>query len=152
MGTILEDIDTAAEWIARALQSSGYVADFAPQSLWEIERFFKENSKNGKAVPGGLLAQDLGSRLFALGSYVGEVVRRAQGGEWHANDDDPQAEINVELRTAEGGTIWPVQRMMKRFRNGEGDSIAAYGIGLGLDIGEKPKQRKSGFWCRLAGS
>jgi hypothetical protein len=65
MATIKEDIATASDWISRALQSSGYHADFSPQSLREIDRFFDEHSANGSPKPGGLLAESLGSRIFA---------------------------------------------------------------------------------------
>src|SRR5260221_8286767 len=80
IGKILEDLTSGYEWIAKALQSSGYVADFSPDSLREIERFFEEQTLNGAARPGGLLSESLGARLFALGGYVGEVIRRERGG------------------------------------------------------------------------
>src|SRR3954463_9429098 len=79
---IVEDVLQAAEWVAAALTASGYRADFSPSSLWEVERFFETEAPNGPARPGGLLAERLGSRIFALGSYVGEVVRRHAGGTW----------------------------------------------------------------------
>ena len=78
----LDDVVTAADWIARALESSGYRADFTPQSRWDIERFMTEHSAHGTAVAGGPLAVDPGSRLFALGAYLGETVRRGLGGTW----------------------------------------------------------------------
>src|SRR5215216_4179026 len=101
---------SAASWIADALSSSGYRADLSPQSLWEVDRFLAEQSRQGAATPGGLLAEDLGSRLFALGAYTGEVIRRSLGGEWSGDDNDPEAEINVELHLADGSIVWPVQR------------------------------------------
>ena len=42
MGNIKEDVKASAKWISQALQSSGYRADFSPESLWEIDRFFDE--------------------------------------------------------------------------------------------------------------
>ena len=100
----------------------------------------------GRARPGGLLATDFGPRVFALGAYTGEVIRRDRGGEWHADDDDPGAEVNVELRLPGGGVIWPVQRAMKRCLNGAEDGIAAYGAALGLDVGApQPAPRKRRF-------
>jgi len=42
-----------------------------------------------------------GARLFALGAYAGEVIRRAVGGTWSADDADPEAEINIELQLGE---------------------------------------------------
>ncbi len=109
MGMIVEDVMTASTWIAQALSSSGYHADFNPGSLWEIDRFFDEHSRDGRPVAGGLLSEALGSRLFALGAYVGEVIRRQLGGEWHGDDSDPKAEISVELRLPDGTVCWPVQ-------------------------------------------
>lgn len=128
MGTLVKDAQTAAEWMATALTQSGYKADFSLESLKEIDRFFDEHGRNGQAVPGGLLSQQLGQRIFALGGYVGEVIRRAYGGEWQADDKDPQGEINISLALPTGSVIWPVQRVMKRFQSGSEDGIYIYGV------------------------
>jgi hypothetical protein len=149
MGTILEDAREAAEWIASALSSSGYLADFTPTSLWEIDRFFEEQTRDGNPNPGGLLSQSFGARIFALGSYVGEVVRRYVGGEWHGDDSDSEAEINVELRLPNGASVWPVQRVMKRCKNGMEDGIAVYGHFLGLPVGKwgaADRPKKKSWW------
>jgi hypothetical protein len=138
VASLREDLDKAASWIAEALRSSGYVADFSPPSLWSNDRFFDEHSKRGKPRRGGLLAKNLGSRVFALGAYTGEVIRRSLGGEWRCDDEDPRGEMNVELVLPDGGIIWPVQRVMKRLGNGAEDGVAAYGAALGLDVGPQP--------------
>ncbi|MER5373061.1 hypothetical protein [Streptomyces sp. NPDC002553] len=147
MATLLEDVDASARWIARALKSSGYRADFSPASLRDVEQFMIDHSGAGTAVEGGLLATGLGSRLFALGCYVGETVRRALGGSWEADDGDPEGEINVKIRLPEGAVIWPVQRLMKRFENGPEDSVDGYGTALGLDMSPQsrtPAKRRFG--------
>ena len=149
MGTIIEDVNQAANWIAQALLSSGYNADFSPKSLWEIDRFFEDNSHDGQAVPGGLLSEDLGSLIFAIGSYLGEVIRKAKGGEWLGDDSDPKAEINVELQLLDGTRCWPTQRAMKRFKNGAEDGIAAYGHGLGLEVGPRPETPSKKPWWKV---
>ena len=140
MPSILEDVDSAAVWIASALIGSGYAADFSGRSLWEIDRFFDDHAAAGKAKRGSLLATDTGSRLFALGSYVGEVVRRSVGGAWLGDDNDPQAEVNVALALPDGSSVWPVQRVMKRFAKGSEDGIAAYGAALGVAVGPRPER------------
>lgn len=127
---IVQDAEEAAVWISTALSTSGYRADFTLESLREVDRFFDEHSSNGKAIPGGLLSEQLGPRIFALGSYIGETIRRNFGGEWRGSDDDPEAEVNLELVLPDGTRIWPIQRAMKRFKNGEEDSIVAYGMSL----------------------
>lgn len=134
MGKLVEVAVAMAEWIAKALNSSGYKADFSPQSLWEIDRFVEENSKDGQPIPGGLLGESFGARIFALGAYIGEVIIRSIGGEWRGDDEDPKGEINIEVILKDGSIIWPVQRVMKRVRNGSEDCIGVYGHALGLPI------------------
>ena len=138
MASLIEDLDSSASWISQALQSSGYLADFSPASLWYIDRFIDEHTQAGKPRPGGLLAGDFGARLFALGAYTGEVIRRNLGGTWRADDEDPKGEFNVELELPNGSVIWPVQRVMKRCANGAEDGIAVYGAALGLNVGAPP--------------
>jgi hypothetical protein len=139
MAKIVEDIQIASNWAAHALTVSGYKVDFSLASLWEIERFFCEHSDKGIAKPDGLLAQDLGSRIFALGAYVGEVLRRYRNGQWVGDDNDPKVEVNIELHFPDAEVCWPIQRVMKRFKNGSEDCIGFYGYAMGLPVGERPK-------------
>ncbi len=125
---IVQDAVALADQISRALSQSGYNADFSLESLKEVDRFFDEHVTSGKAKAGGLLSQQLGARLFALGSYVGEVIRRHKGGQWQGDDNDPQGEMNIAIRLRSGTILWPVQRVMKRFKNGAEDSIWVYGV------------------------
>jgi hypothetical protein len=124
---VVSDALASAEKISRALSQSGYKADFSLESLKQVDRFFEEQVSNGQPKPGGLLSQQLGARLFAIGAYVGEVIRRQNGGEWQGEDNDPQAEINIAVRLKTGVILWPVQRVMKRFKNGAEDGIWIYG-------------------------
>lgn len=124
---VVSDALAAAEQIARALSQSGYRADFSLESLRQVDRFFDEHAANGQPKPGGLLSEQLGARLFAIGAYVGEVIRRQNGGQWQGDDNDPQAEINIAVRLKTGAILWPVQRVMKRFKNGAEDGIWIYG-------------------------
>ena len=149
MSALLNDVETASTWIAEALRSSGYTADFSGPSLWEVDRFFDENSSKGRPRPGGLLADELGARLFALGAYVGQTVKQQVGGTWRADDDDPEGEVNVEFVTADGSTVWPVQRVMRRLANGADDSIGVCGSALGVDVGvRRAAPRSAGLFRR----
>ncbi len=132
MGTLIEDAVAGAEWVATALTASGYQADFSARSLSEIDRFFDDHARGGQPVPGGLLAEQFGFRIFAIGGYVGEVIRRGIGGEWVFDENDPQNELNLALRLPDGSVVWPMQRAFKRFRNGSEDGIAVYAAVLGL--------------------
>ena len=147
--SILHDVFTAADWMARALSSSGYRADFSLESLKEVDRFLDEQAPGGKPKRGGLLSEDFGNRLFSLGAYVGEVVRRQAGGQWEGDDSDPEAEINVAVRLTSGGMIWPVQRVMKRCENGDDDGVYAYGViltGSGTPISLTESEPEKPWW------
>ena len=134
---IVRDVRTYATWISKALNASGYKADFTMESLKEIDRFFDEQSRDGKPLPGGLLSENLGARVFGLGAYVGETIRRQGGGTWKGDDSDPEAEINVELHLPDGTRMWPMQRVMKRLTLGDSDLIYPYGV-VALEHGAKP--------------
>jgi hypothetical protein len=140
---VVKDAKEAAEWIATALSSSGYKADFTLESLKEIDRFVDEQTQNGRPRPGGLLAENFGARVFALGAYVGEVIRRLGEGQWHGDDSDRYAEINVEVRLKSASTIWPMQRVIKRIKNGREDGIYVYGYAILKDERRPPGSQPS---------
>ena len=120
--TLLQDIMTSKDWIAMALNSSNYAADFSINSFKEIDRFFDEQN-----TPDGILSRNRGQILFALGAYIGEVIISVCSGEWLTDDNDPQGEVNIAVRLKDGTIIFPVQRAMKRYMNGKEDSIYDYG-------------------------
>lgn len=124
--TLLQDIMTSKDWVAKALNSSNYKADFSINSLKEIDRFFDEQN-----TPDGIINRNRGQILFALGAYIGEVIISAYGGEWLTDDNDPHGEVNIAVKLKNGSIIFPVQRAMKRYRNGKEDSIYDYGYVLG---------------------
>lgn len=124
--TLLQDIMTSKDWVAKALNSSNYKADFSINSLKEIDRFFDEQN-----TPDGIINRNRGQILFALGAYIGEVIISAYGGEWLTDDNDPQGEVNIAVKLKNGSIIFPVQRAMKRYQNGKEDSIYDYGYVLG---------------------
>ena len=65
--TLQEDIHLASDWVVKALNSSGYKADYSLESMKEIDRFFDEQSSET-----GLLSKNRGEILFGLASYIGE--------------------------------------------------------------------------------
>jgi hypothetical protein len=140
---VVKDAKEAAEWIATALSSSGYKADFTLESFKEIDRFVDDQTQNGRPRRGGLLAENFGARVFALGAYVGEVIRRLGEGQWHGDDSDPDAEINIEVRLKSAGIIWPMQRVIKRIKNGREDGIYAYGYIILKDERRPPNSETS---------
>jgi len=129
MPTLLEDINAASDWIVGALNYSGYKVSMDLESLREVDRFFNEHMNDRKHKPkkGGLLADNTGTRLFALGSFIGNVLISQYGGWWITDDADPEGEINIAVQLQNGVLLWPVQRVMKRCGEGPENGIYAYG-------------------------
>jgi hypothetical protein len=149
MGTLIEDAATTSTWIAAALSSSGYDMDFTPASLWQVDLFFEDHAPGGVVKRRGLLSKGLGPRLFAIGAYVGEVIRRERGGKWVADDNDPEGDVNIAVHLADGTILCPMQRVLKRFQNGSEDGIAVYGQALGLNVGPRPERASRRTWWRF---
>jgi hypothetical protein len=149
MQNIKDDIAKASDWAAAALQSLGYTIDYSTQSLQEIDRFYDEHTVNCTPRPNSLFSRDTDERIFAMGCYIGEVIRRAKGGEWRGDDNDLQVKLHVELRLKDGTLCWPTQRALNRLRNGRDDGIVAFAQGLGVQIGAPPASK--GFFKRLFG-
>jgi len=121
--TLLEDIPKASDWLVKNMDATGYHLDGSIGSFRELDRFFDEQSR-----PGGVLADGRpGSKLFAVGSYMGQVFVRELGGVWETDDADPEGEVNIAVRLPNGSIVWPVQRAMKRLWNGPEDGLYAYG-------------------------
>ncbi len=121
INTLEQDIVIAAQWVVTALNKSGYRADYSLESMKEIDRFFDEQN-----VPNGILSQNRGQIIFAIGSYIGQTIINLCGGKWRTDDKDPEGEINIAVETTNGIMVWPVIRCMKRMTNGAEDSIYAY--------------------------
>jgi hypothetical protein len=127
---IVKDAMDAAEWMAKVLSNWGYKADFTLDSLKEVDRFLDEQVLEGNPKPGGLLSRNMGAHVFALGAYVGKVIRRQGNGHWQGNDGDDHPEITLAVRLKSGDVFWPTQRVIKRFKNGAEDGIFVYGFAL----------------------
>ena len=138
MGTLREDIKSQSDWIVKALTADKFKLDYTIESFIEIDKFFIKHSKNGQAVAGGRLSKNLGAIIFSIGSYVGEtIIRVVPGAEWKTDDADPKGEMNVSVKLPNGTEVWPMQRVMKRFKDGDEDSIYPYGYSVTKEFTNK---------------
>jgi hypothetical protein len=134
MAKLKEDLKRYSELIVSGFAEDRMNLDYSIRSLIDIDRFFNENSINGRAVRGGRLSRNLGVVLFSIGAYVGNcIVKNVKGAKWVTDDKDKSGEINVSVQFPDGSIIWPVQKVMKRFKNGSEDSIYVYGFQLTKD-------------------
>ncbi len=150
MATLKEDIKSQSDWIVKAFAADGFKLDHTIDSIIEVDRFFTVNMKNGRPKKGGrLYGRGFGPILFSIGSYVGEtIIKNVNGSEWITDDNDPQGELNMSLKLPDGGEIWPVQKVMKRFQNGSEDAIYPYVHMVTMEFTNLPFKEE--FWTVTA--
>jgi hypothetical protein len=136
-GVVAEMIE-AAQWMAARLPTLGCRGDYSLDSLADIDRLLDEAIVDGQPKPDGPFAANFGTQMLAVAAYVGEVIRRSRGSRWQwqgeGYKDARDETINIRMRRDDGGQCWPVQRMLKRVRNGSEDGLCAYAVAL-LDLG-----------------
>ena len=145
MATLLQDIKTQSDWIIKAFAADKLKLDYSIQSFIEIDKFFNQHSKEGKAVKGGRLTQNLGPILFSIGSYVGQtIITNVPGAVWITDDKDPEGEITASVKLPDGTVMFPMQRIINRFRNGSEDAVYVYGHHITSNYTGQPFDQS--FW------
>lgn len=92
-------------------ERAGIAFDFGPASVEWMDGYISRI--RGTTKEPGRLSQ-------VLGSYLGEAIRRRDGGRWVRERD---GEVGLEL--ARGFVVYPFAKVEKHFANGEGDSVLA---------------------------
>ncbi|HWB23912.1 MAG TPA: hypothetical protein VG738_00460 [Chitinophagaceae bacterium] len=156
MATIMEDINTFTDMITKGFKADKFILDYTLSSFKEVDRFYELNSRNGEVIDGGRFSKNLGQILFALGAYIGQtIIKLIPGTVWETNENDPEGEINAALMLPGGAKAWPMQRAIKRFKNGEEDGIYVYGYHIvsqylnnieELLAKERAKKQKKPLW------
>jgi len=154
MATLKQDIKTQSSWIVKAFKADKLTLDYTINSFKNLDKFFEKHSKDGKAKRGGRLSTNLGPILFSIGAYIGEtLIKTFPGSKWITDDNDPEGELNVEIKFPNGSIVWPTQRVMKRFKNGAEDSLFDYGFLIakqnGLELPFEIDESKSKPWWKF---
>lgn len=121
----------AEDAVDHAKSAGGVTLDYSPASVEAVEAVL---TKLHEALPKGFLARLFGrgpspaevatvSKMY--GGYVGEVLRRARGGEWILDDEIVPGERTPCLRKG-GFRIWPTGKVHKRLGNGPEDNVWHY--------------------------
>ena len=149
MATLLQDIEAQSDWITKAFAADKFKLDYTIRSFIEIDSFFNKHSKDGKAVKGGRLTENLGAIIFSLGAYVGQtIIKNAPDAVWKTDDNDPEGELSASVKLPDGTIIFPMQRIMKRFQNGTEDAVYVYGYQVTKEYTNEPFDQS--FWKTIS--
>lgn len=129
MASLKKDIKKSADWLITAFKEIDKKLDYSVKSVEHIETVLSEQFEEGQPKANGLFAKGLGAKLFAISSYIGEVIiKNTKATKWITDDHDPQGEINIKLLSANGTSMFPAHRVMKRIQNGEEDNVYHYTV------------------------
>jgi tetratricopeptide (TPR) repeat protein len=140
---VIEEFQRAAGAAAASLRNWGYRLDSSLGSLHEVDRFFRENYGNGKPLPGGKAADRDRLFVFSIGIYIGEVIRRQSGGDWHVGD--PSNPVGtLSLRLSNGEQICPPLWAIGACATPEAGRVVELCHMAGLNVPDLPTTRADG--------
>ncbi len=126
---IAQEMREYAERAVAAAREEGYDLDYSEESILKVEEIL---SVLYDSTPRGILNQLLGrtpSRrvltelALMWGAYIGEVMRRKDGGFWTDQSVIPGAGIVLHLKP---GDTTPVHKVYKRLTSGPRESVWSY--------------------------
>jgi len=147
MANLINDIKQSSAWLVIAFKELGINLNYSIESIKQLDILIDKEFSGGKPNIGGLFAEQLGSKIFALGSYVGEtIIKNCKGANWDKDSDD---EINIAIIGANGWMVWPMQRVINRIQEGNENNLYVYAHALHTEylknskVTTKPKWK---FW------
>lgn len=113
------EIREGHESLVSIFQDFGVPLDYSMESLQRIESYIEENYPRSEGGNNPFPAVRAGVKLFYLGAYLGEVLRKKVGGQWVFDERHPLGQIQAELRLSNGKTLRPIEEIMNRVEEGK---------------------------------
>lgn len=116
----IEEVQTRAQLMVELAQRlSGERLDYSTQSLARVDEIVEGFRREGTSL------EKVSQTLLSFGCYVGEVVVRNASGAWQVADERALqwAACSPVVRLGDGLVINPIGKVIKRFENGEVDSL-----------------------------
>ena len=110
-----KEMDLYAARGADAGNTLGFILDFSPDSVAELERLFDERASR---LPDELVG--------CLGAYFGVTILRTVAGRWTLVKDEYGEEPALEAVIEERDTIFPMNKVWKRVQEGKDHDIAYF--------------------------
>ncbi|MEI0491565.1 hypothetical protein R4J17_03885 [Brachyspira intermedia] len=97
-----DELSRASDWISNFLMREGYHADYTIESLFEIDKFFKEKLNLV------LERDDNRNFIFSISAYIGEVIRKKFNGHWELSRDIDLDDETIGIGFKNHKTIYPL--------------------------------------------
>ncbi len=129
MISLKKQIQFSQQRLIKECSKIGVDLDYTVKSIEKIENLIVTDFNGGQPNPKGFFAKDINYKLFAISSYIGEVViKNTKASKWILNTKDRDALINAKVVSANGTEMYPAHRVLNRIHNGEEDNIYHYTV------------------------
>lgn len=116
---IAEEIREAHESLVSIFADFGIRLDYSLESLGTIEGYLEENYPVSQGAGSAWPAVRVGVKIYYIGAYLGETLRRVHGGAWSFDEKDPLGQIRAEMRLGNGRSLRPIEIVMERIEDGK---------------------------------
>ncbi len=102
-----------SSWFSLYMIKMGYHIDFKIESYKELDRFFDEHSSDK-------LLKDNNAYIFAIGGYIGEVLRRVYRGKWSCSskiDFENLGDRDISIKLKNNKIVYPLEIVSLRMQN-----------------------------------
>jgi hypothetical protein len=127
--------------------------DYHPASLLAMDAFFDITWGETGVAPENDEWQPNAAQVQAIigfGAVVGEVIRRAFGGQWEDDAEYPDQPVRARVALRNGMRVLPINRAFKRMKNGASDDFAALYRGVREYVGAELRPPGTDGWLRQA--
>ncbi|MCU0431463.1 MAG: hypothetical protein MUF42_15980 [Cytophagaceae bacterium] len=155
MNVLDQQIQQSTDWLIKASKTLNLKLDFSLHSMRYLDNLIDAQFEGGQPIVGGLMEHETGPKLFAIASYLGQVVlQHTPGTRWVTNDEDPEGERNIKIVSARGVEMFPFQRVLKRiYSTPEEEGLYEYVLKavqseMKQTSGENTQAQKSASWWK----
>ena len=126
----LQELNNASSYIIQQYASIDISLDFSVESVKELDRLFDDEFKDGELINlDGSFAKKHGFIMTCVAAYLSEVlIRNSTNSKIEINPYDESWYVNFQVVSANGWSVEPGQRVIKRRLEGRESDFYNYVI------------------------
>jgi|GEM_PF-1617113 len=120
--------------------------DYSLESLAKVEKYISETVPiEGKPNKNSFFSSETSDKVFALGCYTGEVIRRLLSTVVWYIDADSDSPLSISLTNSVGAIGFVINKAYKRIYEGDGDDLLHFAKVLTTDLLREDVETTSHF-------
>ena len=124
----LRELKNACEYLVQQYASINISLNYTPESVKELDRLFNDEFKDGEPInPDSAFAKRQGIIMTGVAAYLAEVfLKNSVNSKMEIDTGDKSWYVNFQVISANGWSVEPGQRVIKRKLEGEESNFYDY--------------------------